>query len=304
MNSARPRKTQWTWEEWQAGRQARRELSLRVGQPVCRRQESSSDRRLRAAFGGERAPGLGGTKGEAGFTLGELVAVLALLAMLAAAVFPLVQNAMLNNELDECRRHGRDVYVALTAANTEREPLGKEPLPGGAFTNSTELFRYLIEQEHAYGLSYQSLAGCGVPVCLDGYLKPENNMWTVVKEMRDELDDGVPILFTRNLDARSFAWKLSERGPDRRIGLDPEWRTPLGKRGGLMIYKSGTVRGTRAKYLTSRAFFGNCRTDPGPVRYLTPSREVVAGGVRERENLTDQPDRTDRSDDRMPLHSG
>ena len=56
MNSAKPVKTHWTWEEWQAGRQARRELSSRVGKPVCRRNESSYDRRLRAAFNGERAP--------------------------------------------------------------------------------------------------------------------------------------------------------------------------------------------------------------------------------------------------------
>ena len=56
MSSAKPLKTQWAWEEWQAVRQARRELSLRVGRPVCRRKESSSDTRLRAAFSGQRAP--------------------------------------------------------------------------------------------------------------------------------------------------------------------------------------------------------------------------------------------------------
>ena len=56
MNSAKPLKTSWTWEEWQAMRQVRRELSLRVGRPVCRRKESSSDARLRAAFNGQRAP--------------------------------------------------------------------------------------------------------------------------------------------------------------------------------------------------------------------------------------------------------
>lgn len=56
MSSAEPLKTQWTWEEWKAGRQARRERSLRIGQPVCRRAESSSDPKLRAAFDGERVP--------------------------------------------------------------------------------------------------------------------------------------------------------------------------------------------------------------------------------------------------------
>lgn len=214
---------------------------------------------------------------EAGFTQGELIAVLAVLALLAAALFPLVQNAILNTALDGCRLRGREVYIVLAAANTEREQFGKERFPGGAFTNSTELFRYLIEQERGYGLSRKSLACCGVPVCADGKLQPENNMWTVVKEMRDERDDAVPILFTRNLDALTFAWKLPVHGPDRRIGFDPEWQTPLGKRGGLLIRKGGAVFNARAKYLTNRVVFRDCRTDPGPVRYLTPSREVIAG---------------------------
>jgi len=273
IGSTESRKTQWTGEEWQAGRQARRELSLRVGKPVCRRQESSSDPRLRAAFDGKRAPGLEDAKGDAGFTLREVIAVLALLALLAAALWPLLDNAMLNSELDGCRQRGRKVYMALAAANAERVPLGKVRLPGEQFKNSTELLRYLIEQENVYELSYDSLACCGVPVCTNGKLSPENNMWTVVKEMRDDRDDAVPILFTRNLDARSFVW----HGSDRRIGLDPEWQTPLGKRGGMMIRKGGAVFNARAKYLTSRTVFGGCRSDPGPVRYLTPSREVVAG---------------------------
>lgn len=58
MDAVKPIKTLWTWGEWQAGRAAKREQSLRVGPPVSRRAESSSDRRLRAAFDGERAPRL------------------------------------------------------------------------------------------------------------------------------------------------------------------------------------------------------------------------------------------------------
>ena len=46
-----------TWDEWKAARAAKREALRRLGldAPSCR-SESTSDRRLRAAFGGERAP--------------------------------------------------------------------------------------------------------------------------------------------------------------------------------------------------------------------------------------------------------
>ncbi len=46
----------WTWEQWQAGRAERRRLGNLVAPPVIRRQESSSDGRLKASFNGERGP--------------------------------------------------------------------------------------------------------------------------------------------------------------------------------------------------------------------------------------------------------
>ena len=46
-----------TWEEWKAGRAAKREALRQLGLDApSRRSESTADRRLRAAFGGERAP--------------------------------------------------------------------------------------------------------------------------------------------------------------------------------------------------------------------------------------------------------
>ncbi len=46
-----------TWEEWKASRAAKRENLRRLGLDApSRRSESTSDRRLRAAFNGKRAP--------------------------------------------------------------------------------------------------------------------------------------------------------------------------------------------------------------------------------------------------------
>jgi len=56
MNSPEPFKVSWTWEEWQKSRALRRAIALKSGPPIVRRRTSSSDRRLRAAFSGNRAP--------------------------------------------------------------------------------------------------------------------------------------------------------------------------------------------------------------------------------------------------------
>jgi len=45
-------KTAWTWKEWQASRAA----AKRIGPTITRRNASSSDRRLHAAFAGQRGP--------------------------------------------------------------------------------------------------------------------------------------------------------------------------------------------------------------------------------------------------------
>ncbi len=43
-----------TWENWLAGRRARREIGNRVAPEIIRRPEGSRDRRLRNLFNGER----------------------------------------------------------------------------------------------------------------------------------------------------------------------------------------------------------------------------------------------------------
>ena len=43
-----------SWEDWLKGRRARRELSQRIAPGINRRESSSSDKRLRAQFNGER----------------------------------------------------------------------------------------------------------------------------------------------------------------------------------------------------------------------------------------------------------
>lgn len=42
------------WEDWLKGRRARRETGIRVAPEIIRRASSSSDRRLRRLYGGER----------------------------------------------------------------------------------------------------------------------------------------------------------------------------------------------------------------------------------------------------------
>lgn len=74
MNSKNKLETVWTWEEWQASRPARRAAAKRVGASIVRRSESSSDRRLHAAFAGQRGPSFHGEQSAARQALHEMQA--------------------------------------------------------------------------------------------------------------------------------------------------------------------------------------------------------------------------------------
>ena len=93
-----------------------------------------------------------------GFTLVELLVVIGILGILMGALFPAISSAMIKANLSACGMRGRNLFVAITAANTEREALGlgnvwpktqdeegadksKDPLSGGV-SSAADYFTY------------------------------------------------------------------------------------------------------------------------------------------------------------------
>ena len=199
---------------------------------------------------------------------------------------------------------GKDIYVSIIGANTEREPLGLPsvwPSDDGPrtnvtwgvecfnFSNSTDYFRYLYDEEHAgteawgpyvAGFDYSKLAGNGVPRCEGTPLTAACNAWIIAKNVRDDMDDVVPILITRNVDARSLASDESSWNRDRQLYFDSEWNTPFGSRGFIMVRKGGAIFSARNKYFPLQSHSHESesaaqRPSGRPLKYLTPTHEVT-----------------------------
>jgi hypothetical protein len=240
------------------------------------------------------------------FNLVSLVVIVVLLGLLVAVLFPAVSGSQLMAPMTSVGARGKDIYVAITAANTAREPLGLptvwpksnpptnniDDISQMNFTNSTDYFTALYDGEHVgtaehnpyvRGFDYSKLAGAGVPAHYLGKcrLKPDNNMWTIAKNVRDTMEEIVPILVTRNLAAESLVTDL-EVMSDRRLLFDPEWKTPFGNKGFVIVRKGGGVFNLKEKYARLNILYGNqtFRTTiqgsqaPG-LSYLTPSKEVI-----------------------------
>jgi hypothetical protein len=239
------------------------------------------------------------------FNLVSLVVIVVLLGLLISVLFPAASGSQLYSSSTSIGSQGKDIYVAISAANTEREPLGlgsvwpkSNPPTNNVvdigqmnFTNSTDYFTALYDgdnfgtdQHNPYvrGFDYSKLAGAGVPACSGkGRLKPENNMWTIAKNVREDMEEIIPVLVTRNLAAESLVADLPTMS-NRRLCFDEEWKTPFGKKRVVIISKGGGMFTMRGRYVRLDVLYGNqtfMTTIPGSqapcLSYLTPNKEVI-----------------------------
>ena len=162
-------------------------------------------------------------KNNKGFTLVELLVVIGILGILMGALFPAISSAMIKANLSACGMRGRNLFVAITAANTEREALGlgnvwpktqqdegadtsKDPL-SGAVSSAADYFTYLFDMEkitdstqwkpYVSGVDLSVLNGAGVPAIPNGATKIDgkNCLWCVSANITDEITDVYPVLF-------------------------------------------------------------------------------------------------------------
>jgi len=249
-------------------------------------------------------------KSSSGLTLVELIVVVSVLLVAAFVITPCISNAPLQANMTAVGSRGRDIYVAIERANAERKALGLPPLwPRNSnraadtnveelarldFTTSTAYFKWLIDEQNlntpqwsprVTGVDYSMFAGAGVPACADRKLTATNNLWTVAKNVRPDMDDLIPVLVTRNIDASSLATRVVEGDfKTKSLRFDPNWEIPFGDKVYVMIRKGGGVFKARRKYMSydvvyQTHIFDTTHASDGftkpLLKYLTPTREVV-----------------------------
>lgn len=241
-----------------------------------------------------------------GFTLVELLVVIGILGILASALFPAISNAVMQANMTAVGTRGRDIYVAITGANTEREPLGlgnvwpKTQLDAGSstssgttdigdqtFQNSCDYFYALYDGQnvgtdnwspYVAGFDYSKLAGAGVSAKSGtGQLTAQNNMWTIAGNVRDEMEDIIPILVTRNLDCSSLKKDLTDGSDSTKLQWSGSYKTPFSNKGFVMIRKGGAIFKAREKYAVIKVVYQNqafkttvSGSNSAPLTYLGP----------------------------------
>lgn len=212
-------------------------------------------------------------KNSKGFTLVEMLVVIAIISVLAAALFPAISNALSSASATALKQKGRGIWVAITSANMEREPLNlgsvwpEDAEDDGSASDSVGYFNYLLSDGTNKGqptsdsdlrvvadLTPDTLIANGVPAgTTDSALTAKNVAWGVVV-VGDSTPGEIPFLISKNCQ-NPGTLQQQQTATAEVIPLD-ETVKPFNASRAVWVSRGGGTFDARKKYFTMSQLMG------------------------------------------------
>lgn len=196
------------------------------------------------------------------FTLIELLVVIAIIAILAAILVPAVQNALFQGRLTTVMNNGRNIYVSLFARSLENplDPTPAWPQKDAAFdednryfTDSTQFIEWVVTAG-VMNVDFSFFAAPGMTAAKSqnaADFDADNNAWAVTIGVNDSLEDGAPVLFTKNIVQKGGNTKLTKINENPGLGDNTD---PFKDKGGVVVLNGGSAFTVKQDTLSTNTF--------------------------------------------------
>ena len=211
-------------------------------------------------------------KNSKGFTLVEMLVVIAIISVLAAAHFPAIPNALDSASATALKQKGRGIWVAITSANMEREPLNldtvwPEDAESEGVSDAVGYFNYLLSDgttktqptsDHdlrvVADLTPDALIASGITAGTDASaLTAKNIAWGVVK-VGDKDPSEVAFLISKNCQNPGTLQQVPSETTEI-LELDKDTK-PFGQKRVAWVSRGGGTFDARRKYFTMSKLMG------------------------------------------------
>lgn len=215
-------------------------------------------------------------KQKKGFTLVELLVVIGILGILMGALFPTISSAMLNANTNAMAMRGRNLFVAITQVNVDREAAGlgsvwpQQETEGldeddaklvGA-KSTVEYFKFLFDVDNkGNAANWKPYVDCDIGVLSGGgvagvsgtQITKQNVAWLIAQNVQNEMADVVPVLVSRNVQYSELNTALGSKvnGDESKeiqcgngTGADD---VPFGNKAWVLVRKGGASQVIKAK---------------------------------------------------------
>lgn len=212
-------------------------------------------------------------RSKSAFTLVELLVVIAIIALLVSIVVPAISGALFKGKMTAALANGRGIQQAIFSKDTESiytTSSATWPQAIQAWSDSSSFLNSLVTND-VLNVGYNFFTGPGLRTAANEteFLSPPggvadiNCMWSVVEDVTDGTQEGLPVLFSRNLTITDMANETYAPSATGKSTFLLPTENPFNDKGFIFITKSG------AGY----ALFKNdlevgTATQPGPYRTL------------------------------------